>query len=444
MNQVNTSNLSSSGDGEDIFVLTQRGAHFTNMGNLMTSGDNADGTRVSADGIVVRNLGTLTASGDGSLGIVVGDPFGMHYDNVTAINLGTINSSGGVYEDAVTLAFPDGIDAFGNHETVLNYGTINALGDSVAIFTVGIGSRVINHGQINAAVGGMIADQINGDEIGNSLINYGNIHVTADESHGMAFLVGGNVALNYGNIVADGFLSFGIAMEGDGNRGENAGSILATGEQGRGVLLLGEHLSFDNHGTIETTGIDSVGIRFAEENLPGTDGGTFTNFGSVKAAGWAVQGSDSDDHVVNLGVMAGTIDLGAGNDLYVAGHGSSLAGELILGEGNDLVVAQRGFGDLTIADFLVGGSDDVLDVSAYGYSSLDELLAHALQSGSDVVLGLSGHDQVVLEDTALASLSANDFLFGGAGAHAIGGGFGSEFHADAGLGMHPDAAPLAA
>jgi len=89
MNLVNKSNLSSNGDGADIFVIADRGAHFTNMGNLTTTGNLADVIRVSADGAVVRNLGTLTASGDGSIGIVVGDPFGMHFDNVTVINLGT-------------------------------------------------------------------------------------------------------------------------------------------------------------------------------------------------------------------------------------------------------------------------------------------------------------------------------------------------------------------
>ena len=73
MNLVNKSNLSSSGDGADIFVIADRGAHFTNMGNLTTTGNLADVIRVSADGAVVRNLGTLTASGDGSIGIVVGD-----------------------------------------------------------------------------------------------------------------------------------------------------------------------------------------------------------------------------------------------------------------------------------------------------------------------------------------------------------------------------------
>jgi hypothetical protein len=437
MLQINRKNLGTDATGEDIFVVTQPGAKFSNFGKLATTGDLASTIRVSADGVTVTNLGTLSTSGDGSPAIVVGDPFGQHYNNVSIANHGTISASGFTVDDGFTLAFADGIDIFGNASRVINYGTISVTGDGVGIESVGANSTIINRGQIDAPFAGIIVDVIDGTEVHNSVVNSGVIHTLADFARGILVFTGDNLIQNFGAIRSDGFHSYGIYMEGDGNRAENFGTILVTGDEGRGVALQGEHLEFENFGTIRTTGVDSIGVRSAGENLPGTDSGNFINHGTVQSAGWAVLGADSSDHVVNYGLLAGAVDLGGGNDSYLAGHGSQLAGELILGDGDDLVICQRGFGDLTIADFMVGGAtEDVLDLSSYGFASLDDLLAHALQSGSDVLLTLSGHDHVLLENTALADLAPDDFIFG-----ALNGSGGATSvmaaHETAAL-LHPD------
>jgi hypothetical protein len=441
MPQTNKKDFQTSGYAADIFVISQPGAKFANHGNLTTSGDFASPIRATADGVTITNRGNLRTSGDGSYGIVAGDLLGSHYDHVTIVNYGSITTSGDFLDDGINFAFgADGIEQNGNNGTVINYGSITTLGpDSAGVGHIGANSQITNYGQINATGIGIVSDTIDGSETGNIITNYGQIHTTGDGSHGIWLFSESNVVRNFGTIQADGFNGFGIAMEAGGNHADNYGTILVTGEIARGVLLLGENTSFDNYGLVRATGEGSIGVRFSSENLPGTDGGTFTNYGRVDGAARSVSGVDSNDHVINHGMLVGDVSLGAGNDSYVAGHGGSLAGELILGAGNDLVVCQRGCGGLAIADFLTGaGSDDALDLSAFGYHSLDELLAHALQQGSDTLLNLSGHDQVLLEGVSLASLAADDFIFGAS--HGLGAAMQSGFEA---LVMHIDSAPAA-
>ena len=413
MPQINRTDMSTSAGGADVFTITQAGARFTNLASLGTSGDLASPIRVAAAGVTVRNQGDLSTTGDGSPGITVGDAFGMHYDQVTIANYGSITASGFVFDDGASLGFADGIDVFGNFASVTNFGRISSTGDAVGIFTVGMGSTIVNRGTIDVPLAGIVNDQIDGNEIHNSVDNYGQIHTSFDFSRGIWFLVGDNSAQNFGTITADGFHSYGIYMEGDRNQAVNFGTILATGDEGRGVALQGEDLSLANWGTIRTTGADSIGVRIAGENQPGTDSGTFVNHGDVESPAWAVLGADSNDFVANYGRLAGTVDLGNGDDIYVAGQGGRLDGTLILGEGNDLIICEHGCGALSIGDFSTGaGSDDVFDLSGFGFSSLDEVLAHATQSGADVRLSLGGHDLLTLQDTSLSSLSAEDFLFG--------------------------------
>jgi hypothetical protein len=409
----NRSNISSSADGADIFVVDNSNSPFSNYGNLSTSGDLASAVRVAGSGTTVINRGVLATSGDGSPVITVGDPFGTHYDNVTITNYGTLNASGGVFDDGIDFAFADGIDAYGNDERIVNFGTITATGgDTSGIGTVGLNSTILNYGRIDATAVGIVVDQINGDETGNLVTNYGTIHTTGDGSHAIWLLSEANTAINYGTIEADGFNGFGIALEAAGNHAQNYGTILVTGEIGRGVLLFGEGASFDNYGVVRATGDGAIGARFSSENPAGTDGGVVTNYGKIEGAARSISGVDSNDHVINHGLLVGDVSLGAGDDSYVAGKGGRLAGNLILGDGDDLIVFEKGGGKLSVTDFHSGaGSDDQIDVSGLGIHSLAELMSHATQSGADTVLKFGGKDQIVLHDVSIGSLSSDDFEF---------------------------------
>lgn len=407
---INRSNISTSVDGTDIFAISAANSPFTNLGNLSTSGDFSSPIHGSSDGVTIINKGSLLTTGEGSVGIAAYDSADFFVNNVTIQNYGTISTQaiGG------TLTFADAIDVFGNSNKVANYGSINvADAYASAIYSIGAGSSIVNFGTLNGTGNGIYVDGIDGTETGNTVVNYGNIHTTADDrSHGIWVFTEGNTIKNYGFIQADGHNGFGISMEAGGNHAENYGTILVTGEVARGVLLLGENPSFDNYGLVRATGDGSLGVRFSSENPLGMNGGLFTNYGKVEGVARSVSGVDSDDHVVNRGSLVGDVSLGAGADSYVAGKNSSLDGTLRMGDGDDLIVFEKGGGKLTVSDFTAGaGSDDVIDFSGLGYHSLADVLSHGSQSGADLILKLGAKDQIILQNVTLASLSAEDFVF---------------------------------
>ena len=86
---------------------------------------------------------------------------------------------------------------------------------------------------------------------------------------------------------------------------------------------------------------------------------------------------------------------------------------MTLGEGNDLIIFEKGGGSLTVTDFVAGaGTDDVIDVGAFGFHSFADVMSHASQSGSDVVLKFGAKDQIVLQNVTLDTLAPDDFALG--------------------------------
>jgi len=415
---LNRANLGTTADGADIFVITGANSPFTNLGTLTTSGNLASPIYGAASGISITNRGSLFTTGNGSPGIEVGQLFGSHYDNATVTNYGSISTGGSFVDDGSNLEFSDGIDLYGNNNRAVNFGSIvasNADPDSgvVGIYSVGVGSTLINYGKIDFTGGGMAIDGFDGTETGNTALNFGQIHVTGDDRNGITLNTADNVVKNYGVITIDGIVSFGIALRGDSNHGENYGTILATGEGDRGVILEGEETTFDNYGTIRTTGLDSVGARFSGFAPAGTDGGTITNYGKIISSAWAVKGALADDHFVNHSTLVGDAYMGAGDDTYVAGAGGSLSGALTLADGDDLIVFEKGGGKLTVTDFAAGvATDDVIDLSAFHFHSFDEVMSHASQSDTDVILSLGGNDVITLQNVTLGTLSSDDFSLG--------------------------------
>ena len=411
---LNRANLGTTADGADIFVITAANSPFTNLGALTTSGNLASAIYGAASGISITNRGSLFTTGNGSPGIEVGQLFGSHYDNSTVMNYGSISTAGSLVDDE----FSDGIDLYGNNNRAVNLGSIavtNADTDFAVfgIYSIGVSSTLTNYGKIDSTGGGMAIDGIDGTETGNVVLNFGQIRVTGDDRNGITLNTAENVVKNYGIITIDGVVSFGIALRADGNHGENYGTILATGEGDRGVILEGEETTFDNYGTIRTTGLDSVGARFSGNEPAGTDGGTITNYGKIISLAWAVKGALADDHFVNHGTLVGNAYMGAGDDTYVAGAGGSLSGALTLADGDDLIVFEKGGGKLTTTDFAAGdATDDWIDLSAFHFQSFAEVMTHASQSGTDVILNLGGKDMITLQNVTLGSLCADDFSLG--------------------------------
>ncbi len=93
-----------------------------------------------------------------------------------------------------------------------------------------------------------------------------------------------------------------------------------------------------------------------------------------------------------------------GNDLLAGLEGDD---NLTGGAGQDIFVFAANGGRDTITDF--NADDDLIDLFELGILETDSLLLS--QSGTDVVLELGGGNDVTLEDTVLASLSDDNFIF---------------------------------
>lgn len=111
---------------------------------------------------------------------------------------------------------------------------------------------------------------------------------------------------------------------------------------------------------------------------------------SSMAAGSAILGTNGGD------MLKGT----SGNDLF-SGNG-----------GRDTFVFAPNFGKDVIKDFQEAGrSHDVVQFSKSVFDSFADVLAHASQSGQDVVINAGSGHSLTLKDTKLASLDKYDFHF---------------------------------
>lgn len=118
-----------------------------------------------------------------------------------------------------------------------------------------------------------------------------------------------------------------------------------------------------------------------------------TAFSSITVIG----GGASDTLTTGLG--DDTIDGRAGNDT-LTGSG-----------GNDTFIFIDGSGDDTVTDFVAGaGTDDKLDITAFGFATFADVISAASQTGSDTLIQLDADDSVTLLGVSLGDLVAFDLL----------------------------------
>jgi Ca2+-binding RTX toxin-like protein len=130
-----------------------------------------------------------------------------------------------------------------------------------------------------------------------------------------------------------------------------------------------------------------------------------------------VYGSNFDDVIGGDGEInrlignggSDTIDAGRGGDYILGGEGNDA---MTGGGGRDVFVIEAGFGDDTITDFAAGaGIGDRIWLQGVGFDDFNDVLANAADSVAGLVLTIAGHGTITLQNTVLAQLVADDFLY---------------------------------
>lgn len=151
------------------------------------------------------------------------------------------------------------------------------------------------------------------------------------------------------------------------------------------------------------TGGDTLNGTALEEVLDGLAGNDV-----LKGEGGADTlkgGAGNDD--LSGGAGIDSLNGADGNDTINGGAGDDM---LAAGRGNDVFVFNGlGFGDDVLIDFKPG-EDDIRLVGA-GFTNFADVIAHATQSGANVIISNASGDSLQLNNVQLASLTSGDFLF---------------------------------
>lgn len=103
---------------------------------------------------------------------------------------------------------------------------------------------------------------------------------------------------------------------------------------------------------------------------------------------------NSSDNIIMGGASRQTIDGGAGNDALIGGGGA------------DTFIISKGNGTDLIVDF---SDDDTIRLDGYGVTSFDQLISQSNQQGNDLWLNLGNGESVVLANTTVDDISADQF-----------------------------------
>jgi Ca2+-binding RTX toxin-like protein len=205
---------------------------------------------------------------------------------------------------------------------------VNVTGASVHAITivdfdmvyVAQGTSISASGSGSAALKGTHDDRVSahGDMFG----DYAATWLDSDQDNSSIFVSGtGSLAGNVNGIIAFG----------SNNKVTNAGTV--TGYYG--VVLAGGNQTVHNTGLIqaESYAINLAGIA--------TETNRILNSGEILSPSIAILTDAADDTVLNKGLIAGVVFLGAGNDVFDT-RGGLVDGKVLLQLGNDIAIGGNG------------------------------------------------------------------------------------------------------
>ena len=418
----------SSLDGTDGFRL-DGAATFTFAGYALSGAGDVNGDGVDDVIIGAKNAGP-NGGFSGSSYVVFGRDTAATGDFAAALNLGSLDGSNGFRLDgaqggdnsgrSVSAAGDlngDGIDdlivgAFGASPNGLNSGSSYVVfGRATA--AVGDFAATIDLSSLDGTTGFRLAGVSAGDNSGLSVSAAGDVN-----GDGLSDLIVGAFGADpNGSSSGSSYVVFGSnfqAGEDDGSR--LIGNVLANDTDFEGDLLtvsafdiasaLGATISA---GAADGTFIFDATTSAAAQALAAGETTTDTFSYAVSDNEGGTSNTATVSVIIN-GITDGdqTITGTAGDDTLFGGDGNDA---LIGDTGDDLFVFANGSGDDTVNDFTAGaGTDDVLDVSAFGFASKADAIAAATQAGADTVIQLDGDDSVTLLGVNAGLLHDDDFF----------------------------------
>jgi len=251
---------------------------------------------------------------------------------------------------------------------------------------------------------GTVSNIINGDA-GNDTLNAGNGNDTLTGGAGDDYVNGGG-----------GDDTIRLTTSGNNTTGD-----VYVGGAGNDVILnltsatvvFSDYDSTDMTGLINGSGIEQLSMGFrALSGTSGDDCFNFTDVNITSLAGSINMGDGNDDFTGSTQNQL-TVDLGAGDDNYVSTEHIGAFGDFITGgAGDDSFTFIDDWGVSRITDFDALSDAETIDLT--DVSNIDDfadLLAnHMTQSGANVVIS-DGANTLTLENVNISDLDANDFVF---------------------------------
>lgn len=177
--------------------------------------------------------------------------------------------------------------------------------------------------------------------------------------------------------------------------GANGTSIVSGVADANGKVSVFEGSKLLGTATADATGNWSLG--FTASNTPQHS----LTLSELTSSGQTIAGAG----VTLFGKAKQTLFGGSGDDVLIGASGDKLYGNA----GQDHFVATLGAGKFTVADFTSGV--DQLQIDHRLAATFSDVLAHATQSGTSVVINFDSTNSLTLEQTSVSSLHSSDFFF---------------------------------
>lgn len=338
---------------------------------------------------------------------------GYGIDATAAVSGRTFEIDGSVYGSWGAIAI--GMSSAGSPAVTLNIGKHGQLTGSSAVLSYGDGHVVHNAGTIDGNNAGV---EIHGAQ---TVINTGKISgfnavniydaagdITTVKNSGTIATEADGKAI-YGSLGNERIVNTGTIL-GDIDLGGGDDTFLFKSGKVNGSVAGG--LGNDLY-TVHKAGLDIVekpgeGIDTVKSSVTFVLG---TNVDSLQLLGkHNIDGiGNGDGNILRGNDGKNELQGWAGSDMLNGGKGNDI---LAGGAGNDIFVFDRGTGKDVITDYEKGG-DNIYLGDLKGHKDFDDMVANHIDEKANGDLWITyGHDTVVIKDTDIDGLNANDFWFG--------------------------------